>query len=477
MYSIINPIDNILQKSIKDINKHDRIIYKKFFSIIENYIIDNKLIIGGNFANMVLLNIDSDKEMNYSVYEIYSEEPEEDAIQLSNLLYKSDEYGISRYAYVYPFIVNNIYYIYVNGRQLCILKNIPIYKGIQIESLIVSQYVNSIYENKKMLCMGNYIQLINLYNEINNLDFMQKLEDNIILEKKIRNLYLKSIKESEIKFHKDENVNFHKEMDVQFHKNIKLKQMELKSEQIEFIKNNNISFIYTYLNNSNRVIIGDIGMYILFNKNKKIHYNEIKKFRLQILTTNKLEDEGKLLNILGKKYNMDIQWTISFPKYIDDFYLKRLTAYVMIDGNKKTILDIYNSGEYSLIGYEVIKIDGITSLSGSTSEKNIKYGSIFILMRFRLIEEWIFNLLYELKSIDKIYAKSMIKNVRTGFIALSNYINNNLSTDTSIISYFNNLEYIGIYKDAILELKRKSAQLRKNTILSIYYPLKHFTKK
>jgi hypothetical protein len=477
MYSIINSVDNILQKSIKYINKHDRVIYKKFFTIIEKYIIDNHLIIGGNFANMVLLNADTDREMDYSLYEIYSEEPEDDAIKLSNLLYKEDENGISRYSYVFPFIANNIYYIYVNGRQLCILKNMPIYKGVQIESLIVSQYVNSIYENKKMLCMGNYIQLINLYNEINNLDFIQKLQDNIILEKKIRDLYLKSVKNSDIIFHKDEDANFHKEMDVNFHKEVKLKQMELKSEQIEFIKKNNISFIYTYLNNSNRVIIGDIGMYILLNKNKKINYNEIKKFRLQILTTNKLEDEGKLLNILGKKYNMDIQWTISFPKYIDDFYLKRLTAYIMIDGCKKTILDMFNYGEYSLIGYNTIKIDGIQSLNGVKSEKNIKYGSIFILMRFRLIEEWIINLLYELKSIDKVYAKSMIKNVRAGFISLSNHINDYLSTESSMIAYFNNLEYIGTYKDIILELKRKSAQLRKNTIVNTYYPLKHFTKK
>jgi hypothetical protein len=174
---------------------------------------------------------------------------------------------------------------------------------------------------------------------------------------------------------------------------------------------------------------------------------------------------------------MDIQWNISLPKYIDDFYLKRLTAYVMVNGNKKTILDMFNYGEYSLIGYQTIQIHGISQNNGIITEKNIKYGSIFILMQFRLIEEWIFNLLYELKSIDELYAKSMIKNVRDGFIVLSKYIDNNLSTDNQLISYFNNLEYIGIYKDAILELKRKSAQLRKNSIIDIYYPLKFFSKK
>jgi len=445
MYSTLNSINILLVKSIEKINKYDRNNYKKFFSIIENYILNNNLIIGGNFANMVLNSINFEKEINYSIYEIYSEEPKEDAIQLSNLLFKCDPSGIARYTYVFPYIENNIYYIYLNGRQLCTIKKMPIYKGVKIEQLIISQLISSIYDNIKILCMGNYIQLINLYNEINNPNFSQNWEKNISLEKKIRELYVDSIKDKNIKFHKD---------------------MTLAQQDNQYEEKNDLSFIYTYINNSNRVIIGEIGHYILMNKNKKIQYNDLKKFRLELITTNRLEDEGKLLNDLGKKYNIDIQWSIALPKYIDDFYLKRLTAYAIIDGNKKNILDMFNYGEYNAIGYNNITIYNINK-----SEKNIKYGSIFLIMRFRLIDEWIFNFLYELKSIEETYAKLMIKNIQNNFLLLSKYMDKHLSTESNIISYFNNLQYIGIYKDINLELKRKSKQIKKITQSKPYYPL------
>jgi hypothetical protein len=235
---------------------------------------------------------------------------------------------------------------------------------------------------------------------------------------------------------------------------------------------------------------------MLKNHNKIINYNNIKNYRIQLLTENNLEDEGKLLSNIGQKHKIDIQWSISMPKYIDDFYLKRLTAYIMIDGKKQTLLDMFNYGEYNLIGYNTIQLSGISSISGGSRKSKkrdgkhdgkhnskhdgkhndrrgdthtLKYGSVYILMRFRLIDEWIFNLLYELKSIPESYAKDMIKHVRTGYLEISNYIDHHLSTDEQIILYISKLEYIGIYKDINIELKRKKSQL--NNYYSIFYPL------
>ena len=445
---IILPIDQILTKSIKNINNYDRNNYKIFFESIEKFIEDNHLIIGGAFASMLLYNeVNILNYTNMIIYEIYSEEPKEDAIKLSNILYNIDSNGISRYTYVLSKIQNNLYHIFLNARLICIFKKIPIYKGVNIEYLIVSQQIKSIYLANNIICMGNYIQLINLYADLNNPILIEDCQKNLLLEHNIRQKYIQNI-------HKN---------DITFHKKLKLNQV------LEQKNNIDMSFIYTYINNSNKVIIGDVGLYLLKNYKKKIHYNDIKKFRLQVLTCNKLEDDGKLLNIIGKKYNLDIQWSISMPKYIDDFYLKRLTAYVMVNGHKRTILDMFNYGEYTIIGYNTVQnINGLKTISGKLLESNnIKYGSIFILMRFRLIDEWIFNLLYELKSIDESTAKSMITYSRNGFIVLSEYLDN---ISSNILAYLNDLEYIGMAIDIGIELKRKSVQSKYN-VFSAYYPL------
>jgi len=445
---IILPIDVILTKSIKNINTYDRNNYKIFFEAIEKFIEDNNLIIGGAFASMLLYNeINMLNYTNMIIYEIYTEEPKEDAIKLANILYNINSNGISRYTYVFPKIQNNLYQIFLNARPICTFKKIPIYKGVNIEYLIVAQVIKSIYLKNNIICMGNYIQLINLYADINNPILIEDCQKNLLLEHNIRKKYIQNIKN-----------------DIIFHKKLKLNQILEQKNQI------NMSFIYTYINNSNKIIIGDVGLYLLKNNKKKIHYNDIKKFRLQVLTCNALEDDGKLLNIIGKTYNLDIQWAISMPKYIDDFYLKRLTAYIMVNGHKRTILDIFNYGEYNIIGYNTISnIDGIKTISGKSLDANkLKYGSIFILMRFRLIDEWILNLLYELKSLDESAAKSMIIFSRNGFVALSEILD---SISPKILTYLNELEYIGTAIDVGTELKRKSVQ-SKYHVFSAYYPVK-----
>jgi hypothetical protein len=535
MYSILDITEEILYKSIEKINIFDRNKYVFFLNIIESYIIDNNLIIGGNFANN-LINYDDKsggvkfnptKNIHQSTYEIYSEEPREDAIKLVSILFEQDKNGIGRYSYAFPYIPNNIYQIYVNNRLICILKKLPMYKGIQIEKLITCQNMPSLYGERSFLCMGNYIQLINLYGNINNPNDASNWEKLILLEKKIRKLYLSTLFADHKKVNHKTLVTDLQDTHIQGHpqgikfvhtnqktlfdntelpqnelyKKIELHQNKLykKFELHQSIKLNqnitnkyDISFIYTYLNNSNRIIIGDIGIYMLNNRNKTINYNNIKNYRIQLLTTNNLENEGKLLSSIGQKYKIDIQWSISLPKYIDDFRLKRLTAYIMIDGKKQTLLDMFNYGEYNLIGYNTIKVSGIDKnhpkenhpkeknskenhleeknfKENHSEEKTLKYGSVYILMKFRLIDEWIFNLLYELKSIPESYAKDMIKHVRNGYLEASNFVDHYLSDDAKIILYISELEYIGIYKDINIELKRKKSQL--NNYYSIYYPL------
>jgi hypothetical protein len=429
MYSILNDkaIDYLISDAIQIIKKN-REIYNPYFLIIEDFILENKLIIGGKCANLLILN-KIDKEIN-KIYDIYTEEPKNDAIELSNRLFNYDPNGISRYTTVFPKLPNNIYQISLNGYIICNIYKIPIYKGIQIEKLITCQFINGI-ENKKLLCMGNYIQLINLYKNINNPSNVSDWEQYLNDEKDIRKKYLEHV-------NKNQNKN----------KSIRSNANQSYSKYVD------LKFIYDkFICNSDRILIGDAGTYIL--KHKKSSYEYLKKFRLQLITANDLESDGKELTALGKKYNIEIICMISQPKYIEDSDLRRLTAKIKINGKQKTILDIFNYGEYNIIGYHI--------------HSSVKYGSIFILMIFTLFEKWIFQLLHELKSITDNEIKIMLTNNYNNYLLLSDKLEK-LWDSNKLIDYINDIEYIGTYKDENITMRRKSAKLL--NYFSKYYPLK-----
>jgi hypothetical protein len=431
MYSILTDeiSDNLVSNAIQIIKKN-REIYDPFFLIIEDFIVEHKLIIGGKCANLLILN-NMDKEIN-RIYDIYTEEPREDAIELSHRIFNYDPNGIARYTTIFPKLPNNTYQISLNGFIICNIYRIPIYRGIQIEKLITCQFIKGM-KHKHLLCMGNYIQLISLYRNINNPVNAANWEKNLNEERDIRHKYLETIQKS-------------LEKSAQ-HKIIK-QTGNMANKYVD------LKFIYDkFICNSDRILIGDAGIYVFQHKNSK--YENIKKFRFQLISTKDLELEGKELAALGKQHNVEITWMISQPKYIEDSDLKRLTAKIQINGKQKTILDIFNYGEYNTIGHHI--------------NHKIKYGSIFILMIFLLFDKWIFKILHELKSITDNEIENMLNNNYNKYLLLSGILEK-LWNDGELINYINTVEYIGIYKDLQITMRRQSA--KSLHAFSLYYPLK-----
>ena len=163
-----------------------------------------------------------------------------------------------------------------------------------------------------------------------------------------------------------------------------------------------------------------------------------------------LESEASKITAFCNKHKIDVTWNINNVNYINDNFLKKITIMASIDGAKKKILEVFNYGEYNVIGYHNLIL-----------EKNItiKFGTIFILMLFNLIEEWINTLL-----------KKDINSIHSEYLKLSNTMDN-----IKITEYLETIEYLGIYKDIELEIKRISFKLKRinneNTVTS-YYPLK-----
>ena len=478
MYSILNPIEDILARAVLKIKKYDRSKYFLFFSIIEKYISDNKLIISGNFANLLILdNRENIKNEINITYEIYSEEPKTDAIELANLLFNSDKNGLARYVNVFTKIPNKVYNLNINGHICCTFYRLPIFRDIDLNLLLKYRQFNGIYKKDiQLLCMGNYIQLITLYNNINNPNNISNLSKNLINEQKLRELYKEGINKEESNkegINKEESNKKGEDPTIQ----VWSIRQEMENRQGSKSKQGGKSkqgdkqggkqggkenkdrqggnicktIFYEYICNSNYILIGFAGNYLISgNDIQNDVWDSIQNSPLQIITMEDLESEAIKITAFCNKNKIDVTWNINNINYINDNFLKKITIMASINGAKKKILEVFNYGEYNATGYHNLVLEkGIT----------IKFGTIFILMLFNLIEEWINTLL-----------KKDINSINAEYLKLSNIMDK-----IKITEYLETIEYLGIYKDVELEIKRISFKLKRinneNTVTS-YYPLK-----
>lgn len=461
MYSILNPIEDILARAVLKIKKYDRSKYFLFFSIIEEYIANNNLIISGNFANLLILdNQENIKNEINITYEIYSEEPKTDAIELANLLFNSDKNGLARYVNVFTKIPNKVYNLNINGHICCTFYRLPIFRDIDLHLLLKYRQFNGIYKKDiQLLCMGNYIQLITLYNNINNPNNISDLSKNLINEQKLRELYKEGINNNKEEGNKENNTLGE---DIELIKgkseqDIDIKLIKGKSEQESNSKKSKggqdgdicKTIFYKYICNSNNILIGFAGNYLIIGSKGDV-WDSIKNHPLQIITMEDLESEASKITAFCNKHKIDVTWNINNINYINDNFLKKITIVASINGAKKKILEVFNYGEYNVTGYHNLVLEkGIT----------IKFGTIFILMLFNLIEEWINTLL-----------KKDINSINAEYLKISNTMDK-----IKITEYLETIEYLGIYKDIELEIKRISFKLKRinneNTVTS-YYPLK-----
>ena len=474
MYQEIDIID-IIQEEAKKKIIIDREQYFKFFKIIEKYIFDNHLIVGGLSANQRILN-NNNTDINFQ-YETYSETPNIDAKKLSKLLFDCDSNGLSRYTNVNVKIPLNLYSINVNTRELIIINKLPIIKGIKINQNLIKINMKFTSSDNKLLCMGLDIQLIQIYSNLINPATASIWTKLLFDEQLLRKKYIEEFDQDWELFNSDNNDNNNSDNNDNNNSDNNDNNSDNDNNNSDNNSDNNdnnsdnnnadnddntnninggkdkkdiLYFkILEYINNSNRILIGSSAINFLKTK----HFNP--KNRLQIITCNKLEDEAQLLVLLGKKINIQLEWNIGQPRLIDDFYLKKLTIYSLTNHGKKLILDIFNSGSYELISYKSYNIQ-----INKISLKEVKIGSIYILMKFRLIDIWIIKLLFQISTIEFNYMKKIIKEIQEDYIKLNILINT---------EKLYQLQYIGKYEDKKLVLRRTTDKLIK--IAPRYYPL------
>lgn len=453
----------------------DRMQYIKFIEAGEKFAADHGLIIGGSAATRLLLR--SEPDIDDFQYNLFSDSIVTHARELGNILYAIDPQGLGHYTTVLTKIIKYLLTILVDGRELFILTVLTAHRGIKTSDVLIpSECFAQFAKNEdgtplKLLCVGPEIQLINIYNSLCNPLNASSWGDLLLTESKLRFIFNQEVKlKIETAINRIEGGREGGRQggpaDIHFYRILRDK----------------------YANGPGRVFIGPAAIEILTGK--KVAGSE----RLQVITAGQLDGDAQEILDLAQSIDITISWKIDDPKLPLISHIRRMTIHVIKDEQKEPILDVYNSAAFDLIPYftapptsQIKKQLSTAHVKRLANRKHTRYvqqdpgpplslkiGTPFVLMRYRLIDLWIIQILMKMGAININYAKIVLNNIVSGYeIAASHYesILNNNDTEAVAIKLLPMSTYIGRLENPELVVKRASKILQKTKFYPpAYYP-------
>lgn len=433
MYSSDLPIieysENIANEVIYE---KDSKLYVNFFETVEKFISENNLIVSGNTANALLCDLD----INYNnFYEVYSIDPFIHAKELATELFNLDPDGLGRYVYVMTKIYKKHFIISINFRMAVSIILFP--KINNIGSIDIIPFVSkpSIFnEDIKLLCMSPEIQLINIYYSLTNPAFIKSWKTDLQYER-ILSLQLTSTKRNEAKTH------FHPFRGI---------------------------LLDRFVPNYGRVLIGSAAINI--TTNIQIPGMDL----LQVITENDFEYEFEEIKKLAEDFN--VTYKINDLNIIMDSRLKKMTVFINEHNQKIPIITIFNAAKFDLIPFVPINF-----LYGKVSKhlnSSIKVGTPFLIMRYKMIDLYLLNIVYKLGSIKIKFMEQMREEILNSYDHISKYYEKkikNCDIDKFILPLSN---YIGRFEQHDLHIKRVIFQnalksKEEGKFYPNYFPLMH----
>ena len=397
----------------------DRKEYIGFYEIAERYVHDHNLYIDGNIGIKLLLY--QEMTLKDIEYTIISKTPKTDAYNIADLIYKSNPTGLGQYTNVLAEALDIKYTIRVNQRLLFTIKSFGIVKEVEIFDILrpIERPALHAKDNVGMLNLNIYstdLQLINIYNKLTNPTLVSDYTDLIEYESVISKQF--------IICHTAEKKGG----------NIPIKQIcNIGTKQIiEELLNK-------FIPRHGHVLVGNYGIMALKNNLSidKLKYTE--HCRLQIISSNPFTEERQFIIDLVKRLNCRTFCIVNDPSIPTDDQLRKITFYIdRKNGQREVLIDIFNSANYQLIPH------------------NNYIGTVFVIMKYILIDFWTLQLLYKME-----YNKA-----HTTLVQLSNLISQykniqHIYCNIMEKKQYNQLfktepsSYIGYYIDEIIQYKRR----------------------
>lgn len=331
MYDNLDVVQYALNAAEASIMR-DRLKYKPFFMIVENFITKKDLILGGRCATLLLIHKPLTCEDFY--YDIYSTKAKRHAYELVDACYRHDPAGLGHYAVVMP--QGGDYEIFIDQRPLFRVKPLETVSFIPIQR-------QGNFTRLLLNCLGPEIQLIHIYSQLADPSHASSWSSLLHNEEELYQTLVSGL-------------------DAQ------VTQAAIKFGAAQPFQQFRYKIMKHYLGLEGHALVGQEGLNLIM-KQPLNWYG-----RFQLITSLPFEDELRILTEIATPFGITLQSRITNPRVPVDQQLRRMTIYLP---GRKAFIDIFNAGAYQV--QTIIK-------------HKIPCASLYAIMRFLLIDAWTLHL-------------------------------------------------------------------------------------
>ena len=351
----------IIENGALDAIKADRLKYKPIFDLIIKTISDDINSVDSLHKDKIIFS-DINKilgEADESIPDkiiMYTTHARKMATAIANIIHKK----FGKLVQMRSLIPNEEYDIIYNMRNVAKIHRIERYKTVTLDILFNAVKIDNI------LYFPVEIELIDIYRKLYLPNFNKEWSSLTASEDKLYKLVdgkaggAKKCGECKVK----------RKLDI----------YQIKLLMINFLNNETYTMIGTWAHRLiNKEPWNDDDTISIISENEIEHDNDVIVSYLSSFTNYGISYKKKKLFIPKDNRIYKYTFYIKYPTFGKD----------IID---KPFLDIYNCGSYELIPFELMEFEG----------NNLKVGSVFVQMRFIMIDLWLLRLVKYLDGIDDI---------------------------------------------------------------------------
>lgn len=444
------PLNYLLDDAQKLIIK-ERKQYDFIYKIIEKYVKNNNILLGGDHSIYLLSEEDKIKEELFLAqfeYSLYTEDAFYHANNLSNIIasqltlssQKSKIFTNRQESRTIVILKTQIayqtYLIQIDGRNIIYLYNLREYKGVKPVDIIKpiklksspAQKQKNDKKNNNFLLISPEMHLIEIYRDLYSPHKAGEWDIRLIEEKSLYQL----LKQKDIA---------NTDLSVQGG----WSRQDIESALLD-------QFVSKYP----VILIGEHACKILIDHKPQIPV-------IQIISTRSVEEDFEII----KKIIHSIDPNIPVLKFtnnlhiMNDFRVKRTTVKIKTSEGARDVMYIYNSAQYDLVPFSDV------------NQFNI--GNPFVILRFLLIDIWILRWIRGIGNIDEKFAQLRTNSILELFTNLhqhitdpENNVREDLITSESPLGVFQRENYLGELN--LEEIARKEFKIKMPKHYTDYLP-------
>jgi len=366
MYTRIDVIGDAESRA-ETVAFRDRQQYQKFVELAEHFASERGLVVCGPAATRLVLAGDAAPAVGFDSfqYDFFCDNAPATARALADALYALDPEGLGHYTSMLTKEAGQRLAVSVNGRELFTFAAAPTHRGVRAVDLILpvtkrAQFARDANGAPTQLrCIGPESQLLGLYAELCDSAQAAGWAERLTAEAGLRAL-------------------------LGQHLRPRLLQARHGAGADTGLGGLTRRLRERYAAGPGRVVVGAVALALLAGRPPA--------GRLQVLAASALEDEARDIEKLAG--DMRVTWRVEDPNLPMEPRLRRLSVFATIDNRREPILDVFNAAGFESVPYTMVGV--------------YKLGTLFVLMRFRLIDIWTMRLLLRMNAVNEAFARSTL---------------------------------------------------------------------